>query len=195
MAVMTALAALGVSTPTSADLYVGAGGAPFFPHHGDTGFGVLGQVAYGSDSGVYRTGLEYEYREFNRDGQEIFFETDPDFELHAVRLIGQIHPYPAQHLSPYLGAGISYVHLDIRAVYHHRPGGRSVGKKDKNGFGFVLLAGLETQPFEAIPVLLFAEGRWTADFIEDGRVNDEGDKPFNRNLGGLSTWLGLRLRF
>ena len=35
----------------------------------------------------------------------------------------------------------------------------------------------------------------TGDFVEDGRVDDEGNGPFYRNLGGYSTMFGLRLSF
>lgn len=193
--IATLAIAIGTPTPATADLYVSGSGAAFFPHHGDTGFGVLGQITKGTDSGHYRFGLEYEYREFSRDGDEIFFESNPDFELHVLRPVAQIFPFPEQRFSPYLGLGISCVYLDIHAVYDRPDRERVTVRKDKVGFGFVALLGLETKPFDELPIILFAEGRLTGEFVEDGRIDDEGDHRSYRNLGGFSTTLGIRVRF
>lgn len=177
--------------PAHGDWYIGGGGGVFVPWKGNTGASAFAQVLYGTESERSRWGLEYEYRDFDDDSDR-FDAHAPDFEVHAVRLIGQFHPFPSAHISPYIGAGLSVLFFELTA--RNQFNGRKF-TDEKMGAGAVAIAGAETRLFESLPLLLFAEGRFNADYEFATNGGSDASELRVRQIGGFSGWLGLRARF
>jgi opacity protein-like surface antigen len=190
-ALLVAFVLIGAAQPARADWYASGGGGVFAPWKGNVGASAFAQLLWAPESRLSRWGLEFEYRSYDFDGER-FDEDDPHFDTYALRFIGEWHPYPDMRFSPYLGAGLSIMLFKYTAFV---PFFSKEYSEDRFGIGGVGIAGVEAKLFDALPVALFAEGRFNLDYALYYRVNDDGDALRSWSIGGFSGWLGLRVRF
>jgi hypothetical protein len=188
--VWAATAAVLVPLAAQADLFVGGGGGVFVPWQGNAGASAMGQLLFGTGSDHFRFGFEYEYRDYDEDGER--FDADgPDYRVNVFSLLGEYHPLPELRFSPYVGFGASYV--DLKFTARNQFNGLKYSK-DKPGWGIFGLLGVEARPWETSPFLLFVETRFSADFVVEKRESDDGPLEWGQ-VGGFSGRLGLRVRF